>query len=219
MKKTVVIINTTPVTVNSLKPLTDELLKGCTIYNLMDDSILPQISDGGGITESVRFRVHSLVMSATTMKPDAILCACSSIGGLIESSGQLTDIPLFRIDEPMTGEAVEKGAKIGVAATLFSTLEPTRALIARKAEEAGRVVTLESMLINGVGGLLSAGREQEYDRLVSLGLMELKSRSDIVVLAQASMARALCRVPEDERGKFLTSPRSGILAVKSFLGV
>jgi Asp/Glu/hydantoin racemase len=219
MNKTVVIIHTTPVTVNSLKPLTGELLKGCTIYNFLDDSILPQVIAGSGISENVKFRVYNLLMNATTIKPDAILCACSSIGELIDSARPLTDIPLFRIDEPMVKEAVEKGVKIGVAATLISTLEPTRALLIRKSEEAGKAVKLESMLIDGAGDLLNTGREQEFDELVSSKLMELAHRNEIVILAQASMTRALCKIREDQRDKFLTSPKSGILAVKNLLEV
>ena len=40
---------------------------------------------------------------------------------------------------------------------------------------------------------------------------------DVVVLAQASMARVLPHLPEDLRDKFLTSPRLGMERVKTAL--
>lgn len=218
MAKKLVIIHTTPVTVSSLKEITGEHLKGYTIYNLLDDSILPEVISEGTITEGVKFRFNNLLMCAETMKPDAILCACSSIGELVESGRVLTKTPVLRIDEPMGQEAITKGRRIGVAATLPSTLRPTEALIRRKAEESQRQIDIQPLLIENVGSLLEEGKGDLYDEIVSKSLLELAAENDVVVLAQASMARALVKVPLDQKYKFLTSPRSGIASVKRLLG-
>lgn len=216
--KKLVIIHTTPVTVNSLKEIAVEYLKGYMICNLLDDSILPEVISEGEITEGVKFRFNNLLMCAETMKPDAILCACSSIGELVDSGKTLIKTPVLRIDEPMVNEAVEKGIRIGVAATLPSTLRPTKALIIKKAEEEQKTIELESLLIEGVNSLLSEGKGDLYDERVASKLLDLAEKNDVVVLAQASMARALAKVPGDKKHKFLTSPKSGIASVKQLLG-
>ena len=47
MKK-LAVIHTTPATIGSLGELIGELLPGCRVCNLLDDSILPEINQAGG---------------------------------------------------------------------------------------------------------------------------------------------------------------------------
>lgn len=216
MKK-VVVIHTTPVTIPLLKELIRQEVGECEVVNLLDDSMLPEINEAGRVTEGVRYRLYSLLALAGTLKPDAVLCACSSIGGLIDDGRSLLSVPVLRIDEPMAAAAVKAGRKIGVAATLQSTIEPTCALIERKAKEAGADSMMTSAVIEGAGALLAAGDGAGYDALVSAELRTLAAKNDVVVLAQASMARAIAGMEETERKKFLTSPVSGVKALAEVL--
>jgi Asp/Glu/hydantoin racemase len=218
MSKKLVIIHTTPVTIGLLKSIALELQVECSIMNILDDSILPEINSLGYIPEDVKYRFNNYLISAATLKPDAILCACSSIGELVEAGRPLISVPVLRIDEPMVKIAVESGRRIGVAATLASTLEPTSKLILTKAKKAEKNVEVDKLLIEGVGSLLSEGKEEEYDKIVSNKLMELLNNNDIVVLAQASMARAVKLIQKELREKFLISPYTGMEALKRVLG-
>jgi hypothetical protein len=218
MSKKLVIIHTTPVTIGLLKNIALELQVECSIMNILDDSILPEINSLGYIPEDVKYRFNNYLINAATLKPDAILCACSSIGELVEAGRSLVSAPVLRIDEPMGKIAVERGRRVGVAATLASTLEPTTKLILAKAKEAEKNLVVDKLLIEGAGSLLIEGKEEEYDRVVSNKLMGLLSSNDIVVLAQASMARAVKLIPDELREKILLSPYTGMEAVKRVLG-
>ena len=79
MKKFVV-IHTTPTTIAPIGALIGELPGRCQVFNLLDDSILPEINEAGCITPGVRARLYALLSVAQNIDPDAILCACSSIG-------------------------------------------------------------------------------------------------------------------------------------------
>lgn len=215
--KRVVVIHTTPVTIPSIKELCMSMIGDCEVLNLLDDSMLPEINKEGYITEDVKYRLYSMIMMAAATKPDAIFCACSSIGGLIDNSRRFTDIPLFRIDEPMAVEAVKRGSKIGIAATVSSTLDPTKELISRKAKESGKNIHMECRVIEGAGRLLIQGNLNEYDELVASNLKELLINNDVVVLAQASMARAVLKIDNDLKYKVLTSPESGVRAMSEAL--
>lgn len=201
MKKAV-IIHTTLVTIPTIKKLITERTKDVEIINLLDDSILPEINRAKGLTQGVRYRVSTMLAMAATTGADGILCACSSIG-------ELVPIPAMRIDEPMA-EAAAAYSKIGIAATLHSTILPTTRLIEKKAAERGRSPAIHTRVIEEAGSLLAEGREEEYDNLAASELTKLSKENEIVVLAQASMARALRKLPEDMRDKFLTSPVSGV---------
>ena len=207
------IIHTTPTTIISLKPLVNEILGGIAICNFLDDSILPEINGTGYITDGVRMRVENMLRSAASVAPDAILFACSTIGELTVLAEPLTCIPVCRIDEPMCAEAVEKGVTIAVAATLDSTLAPTCGLIEAIASAQGKAITLIKRRIDGANAALHDGRGEVYDEMVSAALKELKAQADIVVLAQASMARALAKI-ETDKELYLTSPASGLEALR-----
>ena len=67
----------------------------------------------------------------------------------------------------------------------------TANLIRRQARDAGRAVEVEAILVEGAFAALQAGRAAEHDERVLAALEDLLRRSDVVVLAQASMARLL----------------------------
>ena len=151
------------------------------------------------------------VESAADAGADLVVVTCSSIGPAVDASRDFVDVPVLRIDEPMADEAVRLGSRVGVVATLATTLEPTAALVARRAEAAGRPVDVVARVCDGAFEALSAGDRDRHDELVRDGLRELIADVDVVVLAQASMARVVETLPEEERTvPILASPRLGM---------
>lgn len=122
---------------------------------------------------------------------DYILVTCSSIGPAVDAAAPLIGVPVLRVDQPMADRAVRTGRRIGVVATLRTTLEPTADLIARRAALAGRTVEVVPRLCEGAFEALMHGDTAEHDRRVAAALQELAAQVEVVVLAQASMARVL----------------------------
>ncbi len=213
-QKRIAIVHTVPVTIQSLGALCTRLLPGVKVNHYLDDSVLQQINAEGGISPDARYRFQSLVMLAAAGKPDAILSACSSVGGMLEEARALTNIPLVRIDEPMAKLAAASEGDIVVCATVPSTLGPTLELIRRYTGEARSV---EPLLIAGAGQLLASGEKEAYLDLIAANLGAAAEKASTVVLAQASMAEAVLRVPQALRGRFLTSPETGIAALQAIL--
>lgn len=211
------IIHTTPVTVSTFKQLGAELLPGCTIVNFVDDSILPQLLENGGDLSQVEGRLSQYARFAEEVGADIILSACSSVGELVPALRQQVTIPVVRIDDAMAAEAVRRGRVIGVAATLPTTLRPTMQLVQRKADEAGRDISLKPCLVNAAYERLMAGDSEGHDTLLSAALETLAEQVEVAVLAQASMARVLPRLPQALQGRFLTSPQPGMQQVKAIL--
>lgn len=209
------IIHTTPATVDSLKALANEILPGFEIVNFVDDSILPQLAKNGGNLADVSERLLSYARYAEQVEADVILEACSSVGELVSKMQQEVKIPVVRIDEAMAEEAVQRGTRLGVAATLQTTLQPTARLLHAKARAAGKQVEIQPVLIEGAYARLMAGDRDGHDALLMAGLLELAQNTDVVVLAQASMARVIPRLPTDMQAKFLSSPSLGMERVKS----
>ncbi|WHX99776.1 aspartate/glutamate racemase family protein [Neobacillus sp. DY30] len=217
MKKKLAIIHTTPVTVESLKELANKMLGDCEIINIVDDSILPQLSKNGGNIKEIAERWESYAKVAQGQGADCILNACSSIGELVSLTQPKITIPIVRIDDAMADYAVNAATKIGVAATLETTLKPTLELLKQKAAQKKKAVEFEPILVASAYQKLMANDKAGHDNDLTAALRELAKKVDIVVLAQASMARVVSTFPIDEQRQFVTSPELGIEAVKDTL--
>jgi len=108
----------------------------------------------------------------------------------------------------MAQQAIEIGSRIGVIATLPSTLEPTAALIKAHGSTAGKHVELQSIVVNGAFEAVISGDGAKHDALVGNALRALSKDVDVIVLAQASMTRVVDTLsPEDQPVPILSSPR------------
>ncbi|WP_123040250.1 aspartate/glutamate racemase family protein [Cohnella candidum] len=212
-KPKLAIIHTTSVTVDSLKTLAAEVMPEWDIINFVDDSILPQLAANGGRIEEVQERWSAYARFAEQQGAACVVSACSSVGEAAEAARLEVGVPVKRIDEAMAEEAVTLGGTIGVAATLASTLGPTIRLIERKAQAAGKTIDIKQGLASEAYRLLMSGDREGHDRVLADMLLKLVEEADIVVLAQASMARVVSSLPEELRAKFLTSPRLGLTRI------
>jgi hypothetical protein len=137
---------------------------------------------------------------------DLVLNACSSIGELCARVQSDIAQPIVRVDAAMAREAVGRGSRIGVVATLATTLRPTGDLILETARSEGAAVVLDSVLVDGAYAALMGGDQARHDDLVAAALDAATRGNHAVVLAQASMARVLPRLAEAQQAKVLTSP-------------
>ncbi|MDE3063373.1 MAG: Asp/Glu/hydantoin racemase, partial [Acidobacteriota bacterium] len=143
---------------------------------------------------------------------------CSSIGPAVLLAQQLFDLPVLRIDEAMAETAVRKGRRIGVLATLRTTMDPTTALLRQKAADAGRAVELVECLSEDAFPAVLAGDTETHDRLLRRALLEDLRGVDLIVLAQASMARVVATLePGALRVPVLSSPELAVQRAREVL--
>jgi Asp/Glu/hydantoin racemase len=206
-RKTLALIHTSATLVPVFAQLCQEKLPEVNTFNIVDDSLVRQIGDKGGITPDIAARVTAYLASAASGGADHILVTCSSLGPAVEMAAASIKVPVLRVDEPMANRAVQLGRRIGVIATLRTTLTPTADLVRRRAEAAGKTVELTSRLCEGAFEALMAGDAARHDALVAAALRELSAQVDVIILAQASMARVVAMLDEaGRRVPILASP-------------
>jgi Asp/Glu/hydantoin racemase len=212
MTRRLVLLHTVPGLIPAFRDLADELLPDdVELANVVDETLLKDAIAGGGVSASINRRVMGHVVSARDAGAVAVLATCSSIGPAVELARALSDIPVLRVDDPMADEAVELGGRIGVVATLQSTLEPTTALVRARAHMRGRDVDVVSRLCEGAFDAVARGDGARHDELVRSELRSVASEVDAIVLAQASTARvASSMAPDAIKVPVLSSPRSGL---------
>jgi Asp/Glu/hydantoin racemase len=195
LAQTLAIIHTSPTLTPLFGALCAEQMPGTAVFHMVDESLIKDTIRTGSLRRVTMRRVLSLIESAENAGADAVLVTCSSIGAAIAIGQQIFDVPVIRVDEAMAEEAVRMGTRIGVMATLKTTLEPTLELLRAKAAEAGKEIELVSSLCDGAFDAVIAGDTETHDRILSRALREDMKGVDVVVLAQASMARVVKAMP------------------------
>lgn len=200
--------------------LCKELMPEVKTFNIVDESLLMNTVAAGRLTTKTARRLALYLESAEDAGADAILVTCSSVGAAVEAARPFVGVPVLRVDQPMADRAVSLGRRIGVIATLPTTLGPTADLVRARAALQGREVEIVSHLCEGAFAAISSGDGATHDRLVAAGLGELMGQVDVVVLAQASMARVADTMPAAELAvPVLSSPRAGVEAARAALKV
>src|SRR5450631_280420 len=188
---TIAFIHTGAVVIKPTTEIARTLMPHVRFINYLDDAIVADISRDGIITESIRSRLIHLGQCAAEAKADAILITCSSISELAQAIADASGLPAFKIDEAMAEKAVHMGTRIGVLASLPTTLEPTCRLIESKAREAGKSIVIHKELAHEAFKQLSQGNTEGHDKILRAAIDKLAATEDVIVLAQASMARLI----------------------------
>ncbi|WP_212524388.1 aspartate/glutamate racemase family protein [Actibacterium sp. MT2.3-13A] len=218
-QRTLGLIHTVPGLIPVLEPLLAATLREWRVFNLVDESLLKTTIATGHLTRPTMRRLLQHVWSATDAGADAIMVTCSSLGQAVEAARPFCTVPLVRIDEGMAIEAVAQGGRIGVLATLPTTLEPTTDLIRATADRMGAGDrSIVSHLCEGAFDRLVAGATEDHDRMVADGFRTLAQQVDVIVLAQASMTRALAGLQLGaDAPHVLSSPEPGVRHLQTII--
>jgi Asp/Glu/hydantoin racemase len=212
------LIHTVAGLVPRFRELAAELMPDVETFDIVDETLLRDATREGRVSLDTARRLFAHLAAAERHGADAILVTCSSVGGVVDAARPFAGVPLLRVDQAMAEQAVERGTRIGVLATLWSTLRPTAVLIERTARESDRDVEVRDRLCDGAFEALREGDTERHDKLVREGLRELIGWADVIVLAQASMARVVDSLSEDERRTpILSSPRLGMERMREIL--
>jgi len=215
--KTVVAIHTAMAMVDPTKKLFETHLPGIRLINIVDDSLIQDVIRDGGVQPAIEKRLKSYYHAAVETGADLIFNTCSSVGDIAIASRPELPIPLVKIDDAMARTAVKNYKRIGVMATLPTTLNPTSKLIKRFATELDADISITEGLVDGAFEALMAGDNTEHDRRVLEKAIEIAGDVDVILLAQGSMARVEEKIVSETGKAVLTSPLLGVMEVKSVL--
>jgi Asp/Glu/hydantoin racemase len=187
-----------------------ELIPAAEVIHFVDSDLLATVIRERGISANSALRMTHLAQAAEAAGADIIFSACSSLGPALDVAARVVHIPIVKIDDAMAVQAAHEGTKIGVLATVPTTLGPTSDLIIDKAAAIDRKVTIEQRLCRGAFDVLMSGDRETHDAMVTEQAMDLAKSVDMIVLSQASMNRLTRNLHEQTGLPVLASPRIGV---------
>lgn len=119
----------------------------------------------------------------------------------------------MRIDEEMCKDAIRRGKRIGVMATLPTTLEPTKNTLRRVAREMNKEIELVDCLVDGAFGL----DQEQFKELMLKYARTIADSTDVILLCQGSMAYCEELISDTVKKVVVSSPRYGAIELKKAL--
>jgi Asp/Glu/hydantoin racemase len=185
-------------------------------FNLLDDSLAPDLAVAGKLDEAMCDRFIALARYAAGTEDTAgILFTCSAFGPAIDRVKRALSIPVLKPNEAAFELALSAGKTIGLVVTFRSSLNPMLAEFRAMAQSTGSSVRIEGSVAEGALDALVGGDAARHDALIADAAAAMKS--DVIVLGQFSMARAASIVTGKTGLTVYTTPESAVAKIRSLV--
>lgn len=219
MKKRVVFFHTTFNTPGYMAKLFRERYPDAELYNIVDDSILQEVSANDcKYTPSIVRKLVHYGEAAEAIGACVMVNMCTTLAEAVKCARNAMQIPFLCIDEPMLKEAVHAGKRIALIVTAATTVVPsTLAVQAMIASEGVSGVTVDTIFVDGAFHAITVKMDkEEHDRLIRSAAEKAAKDHDVIVLAQVTMAGLKDQL-EDLKLPILISPYSGLEQLSEYL--
>jgi hypothetical protein len=204
----------------AMQPMREALaaeMPDARVLNLLDEGLLTEVERRGGLTPECVDRLVTQIGLVVEAGADAVLLTCTAYSTVVpDVQARVSVVPVLAVDQVMVETAVARASRIGVLATVAAGLEQQREMLERAAARAGKPIEVISSLHPEAMAALQRGDTATHDRLLVDAVPALASQVELVLLAQASMARVALLLP-DVRVPVLTSPRLAVQRVREVL--
>ena len=216
--KTLGIIHATNLTIAAMQPYIQRFVPEVEIMHLCDDTIQrDNIAAGVGVIPKVNYYkfaqyAHNLEEAGV----DLILLACSTFNFSAELARPMINTPIAQIDRPMMEKAVQTGKKIGLLATLGTTVPSSERLLQIAAKEADKQIEIKTVLEEEAFKYYTKGDFDKHNEILFAAMEKLSRDVDCIVMAQLSMS-ALAPMLKNTRVPVYNSGETGFARVREML--
>lgn len=183
------IIHAALISTRAVQKYIDEILPGVEVVHFVDDTIQCTnfACEPGTIPQKNLLKFVQAALSQQDYGVDLILLACSTFNRAVEYARPFIETPMLQIDRPMMDLAVLAGKRIGLLATVPTTLPASGRLLQIAADEAGRTIEIKTRLCTEAFQMLKSGHPEKHNDMLLDEIKKLSTEVDAIVLAQVSM--------------------------------
>ena len=184
------IIHASSLTIKAMQPFLEQYLSGAAIMHLCDDTIQrDNIKAGVGVIPKVNyFKFAQYAHNLEEAGVDMILLACSTFNFAAELARPMINIPIMQIDRTMMELAVGQGRRVGMLATLSTTVPSSERLLRIIAGESKREVEITTVLRPEAFEAILKGDTATHNTILLEEIEQLSPKVDSIVMAQLSMS-------------------------------
>jgi len=173
-----------------MQPFLEKYIPDVEVVHLCDDTIQrDNIRAGVGVIPKPNyFKFAQYAHNLQEAGVDMILLACSTFNYAAELARPMIDIPIMQIDRPMMELAVRQGRRVGLLATLATTVPSSERLLRIVAGEQEKDVEITTVLREEAFRAIQKGDAETHNAILMEEITKLSDGVDSIVMAQLSMA-------------------------------
>ncbi len=216
--KTLGIIHASMITAKAVQKYIDEIIPEVKIMHVVDDTIQrDNIAAGAGIIPKVNYyKFAQYAHNLEEAKADLIMLACSTFNYAAELARPMINTPIAQIDRPMMELAVKTGKRIGLLATLPTTVPSSERLLKIAAAEANKAIEVKTVLCSKAFEEFEKGNVEGHNKILIKEIENLSNEVDVIVMAQLSMS-ALAPYLKNTKVPVYNSGFTGFTRVREML--
>jgi aspartate/glutamate racemase len=184
------IIHAALITTRAVQRYIDEVIPEVEVVHWVDDTIQNTnfACQPGTIPGKNYAKFVQAALSQQEYGVDLILLACSTFNRAAEYARPMIETPILQIDRPMMDLAVRDGHRIGLLATVPTTVPASERLLRLAAQEAGKTIDVKLRLCSEAFQVLKAGNTERHNEMLLEEIERLSGDVDAIVMAQISMS-------------------------------
>ena len=188
--KTLGIIHAVNLTIRAMQPFLERFIPDIEVVHVCDDTIQrDNIRAGVGVIPKRNyFKFAQYAHNLQEAGADMILLACSTFNYAAELARPMIDIPIMQIDRPMMELAVCQGRRVGLLATLSTTVPSSERLLRIVAAEQKKEVEVTTVLREEAFRAIQKGDSETHNAILLEEIEKLAGKVDSIVMAQLSMS-------------------------------
>lgn len=189
-QKTLGIIHANTITIRAMQPFIEQYLPEVNIMHLVDDTIQrDNIAAGVGVIPKTNyFKFAQYAHNLEEAGVDLILLACSTFNYAAELARPMINTPIMQVDRTMMEIAVGHSKRIGMLATLNTTVPSSERLLHIVAKEQGKEIEIKTVLCEEAFRQIQKGNVEAHNAMLLEQIEVLSREVDSIVMAQLSMS-------------------------------
>jgi Asp/Glu/hydantoin racemase len=212
------IIHAALITTKAIQKYLDEIIPEVEVVHWVDDTIQNTnfACEPGIIPKKNYAKFVQGALSQEEYGVDLILLACSTFNRAVEFARPMVNVPMLQLDRPMMDLAVRDSKRVGLLATVPTTVPASQRLLTNAAMDAGKIIDIHVRLCSEAFHVLKAGDPEKHNEMLLEEIDKLSGEVDAIVLAQISMSALEPRLT-DTRVPVYNSGRTGVEKVRELL--
>ena len=188
-----------------------------TVWNVLDDRLIIEALDAGGLTPPLVERMSALISYALAGGASGVLLTCSMYGPVAHEFGG-ENVPVLASDDAaFAAAAAGNFSHLALLASLPVPLADARERLDASLP-GGRGPQVTNVLAPGAFELSSAGDPSALSDALAAAVRDMRTTPDAVLLAQYSLAPAASRLEESLGIPVISGPARAAVAMRKAMG-
>ncbi len=212
-KPVIAFISATPAAIQPAVAALEQGFPDAEAWNILDDRLLQDAVDAGGITPALQRRMTRHIFQAVDAGADGVLLTCSMYSSVASSVS--ATVPVLGPDEAAFDDAVLGGfRRIIVLASIPSALKDTTQRLAEAVAMAQRDVAIRGILADAAFDAANAGDHAALTAALAAACDGAVTAGDGVLLAQYSLSPAQESLAAALGVPVIAGPRSAVTSLR-----